>query len=333
MFQLDIPTDVKLIGMLCFCIAGLLFFFTFYRLLNFSTGYVWIRDRVYRVFETTEKMQERQMQAYRKVLKEYGVQEKVSLICRWDRAFVQSGLQEKIPLLNSRICAGSMLALAALGFAFFVLLFPAGWWVGLVWLIFEPGAVCFLIRVRCIRRMNRTESELLAFLNIVDNFSMAEQDLFRILGNAGEYLKEPLGSALKECSIRAVQTGNRFEATQELICRIGHPKFQEMIQNLEICSRNEANYSEVLADLRESMTAYLSARREEKSILREGKIQIMLIVLMGIPMIMMLTAITGVPISSMASSPIGWAAGGYWVVLIVIIAYQMFFADNRKAYL
>lgn len=333
MFQLDISADVKLLGVLCFCVSGLLFFLAFFRLFSFSDGYGWVRNQVFRVLEKTEKMQEKQIQSYRKMLKEYGVQEKIPLICRWDRAFVQSGVQEKIHFLNSRICAGIMLTVAAAGAAFFMLLLPAGVWAGLIWMIVEPGAVCFLIRLLCIRRMNRTESELLSFLNIVDNFSVAEQDLFRILGNAGEYLKEPLGSALKECSIRAAQTGNRFEAVQELICRIGHPKFQEMMQNLEICSRNEANYSEVLADLRESMTAYLSARREENSILREGKIQIMLIVLMGIPMIMMLTAITGVPVFSMADSPVGWAAAGYWVVLLIVIFYQMCFADNRKAYL
>ena len=95
-------------------------------------------------------------------------------------------------------------------------------------------------------------------------------------------MKEPLRSAVgNHATGQAVMTGNRYDAVWGLIYGIEHPKFQEIIRNLEICSRNEANYSEILGDMRRSLKIIYSRRKEEKEILKEGRIQTALILLMG----------------------------------------------------
>lgn len=176
----------------------------------------------------------------------------------------------------------------------------------------------------------QTEKELVPFLNIVDNFSKTEKDLFQIFELAIPYLQEPIKTALMECGRHVSATGNRMEAIRDLLYRIAHPKFREIVQNLEICSRNEANYGQILGDMRDGLSSYMSNRKEEAAILREGQIQIAVIVGLGIPMVAMLSVVTQVPLTDLTQNLFGRFVIGYWIVLILMIIYQMFFATAGK---
>ena len=176
----------------------------------------------------------------------------------------------------------------------------------------------------------QTEKELVPFLNIVDNFSKTEKDLFQIFELSIPYLQDPVKTALAECGKHASATGNRMEAIRDLLYRIDHPKFREIVQSLEICSRNEANYGQILGDMRDGLAAYMSNRKEETAILREGQIQIGVIVCLGIPMVAMLSVVTQVPLRDLTSNLFGRFVIGYWIVLILLILWQMFFPSKGK---
>lgn len=334
MFQLEIPIEIKVLAGISCAAEGMLFFTVFYRLISMSFHYQWIRDSWKRILESTQNVQDRRIQNYRKTVSEYGAQEHIPKLQKWDRYFTQSGIRQRIPFLNSQLYLLFFLLGAAAGFFIFLFTSPedmaAGMVKGVLWMISELTTGYMIIKVLRIRRKRNTEKELLPFLNVVDNFSKGDQDLFHILENAGNYLNEPLRSAVLECSRHASGTGKRYEAIQELIYRIEHPKFQEIMHNLDICSRNEANYSEVLGDMRDSLMNYLSNRRETDNILREGKIQILLIIFMGMPMIGMLSGITGISLLSMSGNFFGRIVICYWVLLLLFISYQMFFAEDRK---
>ncbi len=334
MFQLEIPEEIKILAAVSCIAGGILFFSAFYKLFAMPFWHRQIKEGWERILESTRDMQARRLEDYQKTVSEYGAQEQIPRLQKWDRYFVQSGISQKIPFLNSQLYLTGILLGAAAGFFLFWLTAGenpvAGMGRGVLWMIGESGCGYMVIKVLVRQRRKRTEKELLPFLNVVDNFSKGHEDLFYILENAGRYLKEPLKSAVLECSRHAAQTGKRYEAIQELIYSIQHPKFQEMVHNLDICSRNEANYSEVLKDMRESLVNYLSNRREEETILREGKIQILLILCMGMPMIGMLRAVTGVSVLSMTKNFFGRAVIGYWILVLLFILYQMFFGEDRK---
>ena len=334
MFRMEISVEIKILAAISCITAGILFFSVFYSLMHMSLRYQWVKAGWNRILESTQNMQEKRMMAYRKTVSEYGAQEQIPKLQKWDRYFVQSGISQKISFLNSQLYLTGLLIGAAGGFFFHVLKAGENVADGMgkrcLWMALEMSCGYMVIKVLRIRRKKKTEAELLPFLNVIDNFSKGDQDLFHILEKAGNYLREPLKSAVLECSTHASHTGKRYEAIQELIYRIEHPKFQELMHNLDICSRNEANYSEVLGDMRESLMNYLSNRREEESILREGKIQILLIIFLGIPMIGMLRGITGISFVSMTDNVFGRLVIGYWILLLLFILYQMFFAEDRK---
>ena len=323
-------------GIIVHCIAGVGMFCGIYQIITMGMKNHWVRQSWGYLLDQTQQTQLKRESKYQRQYEEVGIQEKLPLIQRWDQCFAQSMIQQKYPRLNSQLYVSLLLAAASIaGLIGMILLYQRPLMgVGMAAVLFcsiLAGGI-FYVNLLRMRKWTQTEKELMPFLNIVDNFSKSEQDLFRIFDLATPYLKDPLKSALAECGKHAAATGNRMEAIRDLIYRIEHPKFREMIQNLEICSRNEANYTKILGDMRDSLSAYMSNRKEEASILKEGQVQITVITCMGIPMIAMLTAITQIPIRGMAENFFGRFIILYWAILIVVIVYQMFFADTGKEF-
>lgn len=309
-------------------------FFGIYRIITMGMKNRWVSNSWASLLSYTSQKQRQRESVYRRQYEEVGIQEKLSLVQRWDQCFAQSMLQRRYPGLNAQLYISLLLmgasAAGLLGLLICLSRPLFGIGVGLALFVGILLAGVFYVNLLRAGNLNRTEKELMPFLNIVDNFSKTEQDLFQIFDLATPYVREPLQSALKECGMHAQATGNRSEAIRDLIYQVEHPKFREMIQNLEICSRNEANYTKIMGDMRDSLSSYLSNRKEESGILREGQVQIGVITGMGLPMIAMLTAITQIPLKGMLDNLFGRCILIYWIVLIIFIVYQMGFATGGK---
>lgn len=314
--------------------AGVGMFFGIFQILNLGHQKAWVKRGWNYLLDRSKQVQYRREQEYQKQYEEIGIQEKVPLIQRWDQMYSQSMIQQHFPDMNAQLYGGILLAAASIAGVCGLLIWHSQPGLGLLagLSLFGGVLVCGAFYVNLLRRKkySQTEQELVPFLNIVDNFSKSEQDLFQIFEMAVPYLREPLKTALTECGQHAAATGNRMEAIRDLIYRIQHPKFREMIQNLEICSKNEANYARIMGDMREGLSSYMSNRKEEKSILRQGQIQVIVIAVLGIPMVGMLSMITQVSITEMTGNLFGRLIIGYWAVLILLIIHQMFFATAGR---
>ena len=60
--------------------------------------------------------------------------------------------------------------------------------------------------------------------------------------------------------------------------KVEHEKFRELIRNLEICSRYEANYAEIIKDSRGLIQEYTAYSQERKSIINNARVEIVMIV-------------------------------------------------------
>ncbi|MBQ8664041.1 MAG: hypothetical protein IJ471_09320 [Eubacterium sp.] len=314
--------------------AGAGIFMGIYQILLLGYKGAWISKGWNYLLEHTKQVQQKREQNYQRQYEEVGILEKIPLVQRWDQMYAQSMIQHQFPELNAQLYVSLLLVVASItglcGLLFWHKTPGYGALAGVC--LFLLVLFCGMFYVNLLRRQKKaqTEKELVPFLNIVDNFSKSEQDLFQIFELAVPYLKEPIKTALAESGQHAATTGNRSEAIRDLIYRIEHPKFREMIQNLEICSKNEANYTRIMSDMRDGLSAYMSNRKEERGILKEGQIQIIVIICMGIPMVAMLSVITQVPLLSMAENFFGRLIIGYWVVLLIFIVYQMFFRTTGR---
>ncbi|MCU6763049.1 Flp pilus assembly protein TadB [uncultured Roseburia sp.] len=334
MLQLEVPVSARILMMSGCGVLGIMMFFNCYRFLNLSAERRWIKTGWETLIWSTQEVQKKRMNQYVEVMMEYGEQEKIPWIQKWDQYFVQSQIKKKLPFLNSQLYGLLLISAAAGGFLILIMIIQKSGGKA-AWTLLWPGAVLFAgsygLKVLRLRKLNQTERELLPFLNLVDNFSRSEQDLFRILERTGRYLKEPLRSAVIACSRQAVMTGNRYDAVWELIYQIQHPKFQEIIRNLEICSRNEANYSEVLRDMRQSLQHYIAARREEKEISKEGRIQTAFILLMGVVMMGMLTAMTRISMRDILKYAPGRIIVLCWCMVLLFMIWNTCLKDQERS--
>ncbi len=315
--------------------AGIGMFAGIYQILNLGQKHAWIMRGWNYLLKHTKQAQEKREAAYQRQYEEEGLIEKVSLIQRWDQMYSQSMIQHHIPSLNAQLYASLLVVIASVAGIAGLVMFHRRPGIGIFAGLGIFGLIVFggMFYVNLLRRQKwmQTEKELVPFLNIVDNFSKSENDLFQIFEMAVPYLKGPIKTALAECGNHASATGNRMESIRSLLYHIEHPKFREMIQNLEICSKNQANYTSIMGDMRDGLSSYMSNRKEEAGILRQGQIQILVILCMGIPMVAMLSVITKVSLAEMTGNLFGCLVIAYWIAVFLIILYQMFFATAGRA--
>lgn len=224
------------------------------------------------------KMQEetRQDKQYRLHIEE-GRQEKVSLLYRIDLLVIQSNIKKRIPFAVTEILLILILLLAVTGFT--VVTAVTGTWIFGVLGFLGVGITAYLLLYfMALRNYKRTEEGLMTFINLLENYSSMEDELISIFSRIDSFLEEPLKSAVEQCCIEAEMTGDRVGAIRNLEKSIEHEKFKELIRNLEICSRYEANYGEVIKDSRNLLREYLAVAKERKAILNNARIEIAMII-------------------------------------------------------
>ena len=139
--------------------------------------------------------------------------------------------------------------------------------------------LCYMVLYfMALSNYRKTEESLMTFINLMENYSSMEDELIAIFSRIQTFLTEPIKSAVEQCCIEAEMTGDKGRAIRNLEKRIEHEKFKELVRNLEICSRYEANYGEVIKDSRSLLREYLAAAKERKAILNNARIEIAMII-------------------------------------------------------
>lgn len=199
---------------------------------------------------------------------------------RLERELNYSGLKRRFPFLNAEwylTLEVVFFSLGTVGALFFVrpMLVPAGWlvmWV-LKWLLLS------LCRMNEQKKVNDNLLELLDFLG---NYSVTKGELTGVFLQVSKFMDEPLKSALEQCCYEAQTTGDVSAAMLVMAEKIEHPKFKELVQNLEIAGRYCTDLTILVNSSRKSMRDYLRMQRERKGMLREAGINMGLLLLLSV---------------------------------------------------
>ena len=236
-----------------------------------------ITEAVENVYERTRAQEEKRLGEQERLRLEEGVQEKTDLLYRLDMLLVYSNIKKWIPLMNTEIFIGMAVLLSVAAYLL-VSRFTGDWLFGLL----GAGSVCLglylILYFLAGFNYQRTEKSLTAFLNLLENYSTTSDDLIHIFHKVAINIDEPVQSALYECYTEAASTGNAGLAMRNLQKKIEHEKFKELVRNLEICSRYEANYAEIIKDSRSLIQEYSAYSQERKSIINNARIEILMIV-------------------------------------------------------
>lgn len=215
-----------------------------------------------------------------------------SIWFRLERELHYSGMLRRIPgftvekwLVCNLLFFSLVFCVAAIVFEFGVAL-----WVCTILFVAE-WLVLYLGKVTMLRAVDRN---LLKFLDFLGNYSVTAGEVTGVFNQISRYMEEPLRSVLDECYLEARTTGDVGLALLTMAEKIEHPKFKELIQNIEISARYCSDFKVLVTASRRSVREHLRMGEERKGMIREAVINMVLLLLMAVVILIAVQGLLGV---------------------------------------
>lgn len=215
---------------------------------------------------------------------------KTDWLGRLDEELAYSGIKEKFSWLTTELYVIIVMLTATLVMT--VIVVVSGLWQGLMAACLVVSAFKLVITLISNARERKIETQLLQFMNIIDNFSKTSDDLVEILEKASRYIDDPLGGQIYDAVQEARNTGDSMMALQDLQNNVKNKHFKILIRNLETSSRFENNYSDIIEDCRNIFHDYIRAQKEKRSLRMNGVMEILIMVAVGILSVVMVGQMT-----------------------------------------
>lgn len=201
---------------------------------------------------------------------------KTDPLTAFQNKFVYSRITVKFPLLSAQL------------YMFFIILFSGTAFITALAISHEflPAALSALcvaalmiaiIYFMADSNFKKTDAEILEFLNLLGNYSIVNGEITRVLQQVGRSMHDPIRSCIYEFTVEA-QQGDTINALRNMRQKIEHPKFREIIRDMEVSLRYSTNYADMIAANRKLIRSYMDAKTERKAIANQGNIQMLLII-------------------------------------------------------
>ena len=235
-----------------------------------------------------------------------------------------SGLKIRFPGLTAEFwIVGNLAAIAfAVTFLSVIFGFEAAVAVGAG---FVAGEYLFF---RCLRNRNlkAVNGHLMKLLDFLGNYSITAGDVTSVFYQVSRYMEEPIKGALDSCYYEAQTTGDLNMALLSMAEKVEHPKFKELVRNMEVSLRYCADLTALVAGSRRSMREYLRVAQERKGMLREALINMAL--LAGLSLVV-LFAVGYLVQMSVAELLTGTLPGRIGLIVLAVIAV-LFISQMQK---
>lgn len=172
-------------------------------------------------------------------------------------------------------------------------------------------------------RYRKIDKELLSFINAISNYCLVGDNLVDILDKAANsmsgIIRNEVNSAVNVIRVK----GETSVVLKELEVNNPHPFFKTLIRNLEIASRNKANYLEVVDGCRHMLEITRENEKQLSRVKSDSRVTLLVLSMAGLLGIYMISVwILNMPFSYfieyMLSSSIGTVAMVYMTVVIII---------------
>lgn len=215
---------------------------------------------------------------------------------RMEQRLLYSGIRRHFPYLTPELWILGNLAAGTLCY-FLALALGAPWQMALL----APGVLWLLVygavNLGMARQFNATDENLMKFLDFLGNYSITAGEITAVLQQVSPYVGEPLRYVLDECYYEAQTSGDTSIALLAMAEKLQHPKFQELVRNLEISMRYSADLTVLVSQSRRSLREYTRMRQERRSLAREAWVNMLILGAMTIVILKALEALLGIPLS------------------------------------
>lgn len=215
---------------------------------------------------------------------------------RMEQRLLYSGVTRRFPFLTPELwILGNLMGGAAA--YFLALLLGAAWHrallaAGGIWLLVHA-----VLNQRMSRNYNNTDENLMKFLDFLGNYSITSGEITAVLGQVSPYVGEPLRGVLDACYYEAQTSGDTSVALLSMAEKLQHPKFRELVRNLEVSLRYSADLKVLVSQSRRSLREYARMRQERKALIREAWINILILGAMTVVILKAMESLVGIPLS------------------------------------
>lgn len=252
-----------------------------------------VYNLISKAYESMEEAASRRIADNRR--KQELLRQKKGRLYRLEQRLLYSGLLKSFPFLRPEVYVIGNLLCGVILYTLVSILTQNGWY-GLIVVAGFEVILRFLENYLIAKNYNATDEGLLKFLDFLGNYSLTSGEITAVLGQVGEYLEEPLKSALEECCYEAQMTGDAGIALLSMAEKIQHPKFKELVRNLEVSMRYSADFTVLVSQSRRSVREYMRMRQERKALAGEAWVSIIILGAMTVIILLALEALIGIPI-------------------------------------
>lgn len=223
------------------------------------------------------------------------LQKKKGMIYGLEQKLLYSGMLRKFPFLTPEIYIVTNLGLVAFVYIMTGLL-GGLWWLGIIAIISVELVLHIILNIMMMRNYNATDESLLKFLDFLGNYSLTSGEVTGVLQQVSGYLEEPLKTVLEECYYEAQMSGDTGIALLSMAEKIQHPKFKELVRNLEISMRYSADFTVLVSQSRRSVREYMRLRQERKALASEAWVNILILGGMTVVILKAVEVLVGIPL-------------------------------------
>ncbi len=199
---------------------------------------------------------------------------------RLERTLFYSGIRNRYPFFSAKLWLLFMVVLNGVTFiAVFLLtrsLGKAG--IGCITLCVALTATLTWMRSR---NLHNTEKYLLELVNLTESFAVTGEEPVAILSNCSSYMRGPVGQVLKNMEKTRQQGISSRILLEQLKVMLEHPKWQEFIHNLSVCSMYNSDFTTVFRSSRKSIQGYLTSKKERQKVKQTARMEMVIITVLG----------------------------------------------------
>lgn len=307
-----------------------LVFYTIWSLMNYFKYHSRMKKTLLSLYTQMSDQEKSRAEEERRQREIHGERHKRDFLAVLDERLAYSGIKDKFRWMTTEMYLIIVILITCIMSTVLVVL--RGPVYGLLTVIIVILSFELIINTMIVSRNKKTESIMLQFMNIVDNFSKTSDDLITILEKSSRYIDEPLSSQIYDAVIEARNSGDTLLVLQELQDKVKNKHFKILIRNLEISSRYETNYSDIVEDCRDIFHDYIKSEKEKRNIRINGLMEIITMFVGGFFCLYLMGDITdsGNLIDTLlANGTLGMGILIYLLVSIILALYVAIFKVLR----
>ena len=161
---------------------------------------------------------------------------------------------------------------------------------------------------------------MMKFLDFLGNYSITSGEITMVLGQVSPYMGEPLRGVLDACYYEAQTSGDTSIALLAMAEKIQHPKFRELVRNLEISLRYSADLTVLVSQSRRSLREYTRMRQERRALAREAWVNMVILGGMTAVILKAMEALVGIPLAEIMLRTLP-GIGALTVIAVILLLF------------